>query len=189
MVKQIFISNFAPQFFGGVEKNNEMFNIPVKGLALGKHHYHFVVEDAFFEHYPDAEVHHGKIDLSLEIEKESRLMALQFHFDGSLQLVCDRCLEEYLQPVKNDFRLIVKYGEKEEEISEELITVPFETSRFNIAPYVYEYIRLMIPIKRVHPDDAFGNSTCNVEMLKKLEVYEKPVADPRWNALKDLKIK
>lgn len=172
-----------------MEKSNKAFHIPVKGLGLGEHHYDFVVEDAFFEQYPDGEIHHGKLNLSLDIEKESRLMAMQFHFNGSLQLVCDRCLEEYDQPLQGDFRLIVKYGEKEEEISDEMVTIPFDESRFDIAPYVYEFIQLMIPIKRVHPDDENGNSTCDVEMLRKLEEYGELTVDPRWAALKDLKIK
>ncbi|HFB61802.1 MAG TPA: DUF177 domain-containing protein [Bacteroidetes bacterium] len=166
-----------------------MFIIPVKGLGLGNHHYDFVVDDAFFEQYPEAELHHGKLNLMLDIEKESRLITMQFHFDGSLHLACDRCLEVYEQPLQGDFRLIVKYGEKEEEISEELMTIPFDTSWFDVAPYVYEFIRLMIPIKRVHPDDENGNPACNAAMLEKLEVYGEQQPDPRWNALKELKIK
>jgi uncharacterized protein len=172
-----------------VEKHNETFIIPIKGLDIGNYHYDFVVEDAFFEQFPEVESHHGKLYLSVELEKESRVMNFRFHFDGSLQLVCDRCLEEYWQPLRGNFRLIVKYGEKKEEISDELITIPFDVSRFDLAPYVYEFIRLMIPIKRVHPDDAEGNPTCNTEMLKKLEKFEEIPADPRWAALKNLKIK
>ncbi len=158
-------------------------------MGLGDHHYDFVVDDAFFEQFPDEEMHHGKVNLALDIEKESRLMTLHFHFDGSLQLACDRCLEIYEQPLQGDFRLIVKYAEKEEEISEELMTIPFETSRFDISPFVYEFIRLMIPIKRVHANDENGNPTCNAAMLEKLEKYGEHRPDPRWNALKGLKIK
>ncbi len=172
-----------------MEKGNEIYQIPVKGLALGGHRYDFVVGEAFFEQYFDTDIRQGRVQLSLEIEKESRVMSLRFHFKGYLFLSCDRCLERYEQPLQGDFRLILKYGEKEEEISEELMTIPFETSRFNIAPYISEYIRLMLPIKRVHPDDVYGNPTCDPEMLKRLEMYEEPRTDARWDALKDLKLK
>ncbi len=161
----------------------------MKGLAFGGHRYNFVVDEAFFEQYFDRDIRHGNIRLLLEVEKTSRLMTLQFHFEGFLQLACDRCLEMYEQPLRGDFRLIVKYGDREEELSEELMTIPFDTSRFDIAPYISEYIRLMLPMKRVHPDDASGNPACNVEMLKRLEMYEKPRTDTRWDALKDLKLK
>jgi uncharacterized metal-binding protein YceD (DUF177 family) len=172
-----------------VEKSNKEFLIPVKGLEPGEYHYDFVVEDAFFEQFAFQDIHHGKITLSLDIEKESRLMALVFNFAGALQLICDRCLDSYSQPVQGDFRLIVKYGEKMEEVSDELVTIPYDDSYFDIAQYVYEFIRLMIPMKRIHPDDKNGNSTCNVEMLKKLEDFEETKTDPRWDALKGLKNK
>ena len=158
-------------------------------MSPGEHHYDFVVGDAFFEQFAFQDIHHGELKLSLDIEKESGLMLLLFRFDGSLQLICDRCLDEYLQPLQDDFRLIVKYGEKEEEVSEELITIPFEESHLDIGLYVYEFIQLMVPMKRVHPDDENGNNACNAEMIKKLETFGKHKTDSRWAALKELKIK
>jgi len=172
-----------------VEKSNKEFIIPIKGLSLGRHHYDFVVKDAFFEQFAFQDIHHSELNLSLDIEKESGLMVLLFHFGGSLQLICDRCLDEYSQPLRDNFRLIVKYGEKGEDISEELITIPFEESYLDIRLYVYEFIQLMIPMKRVHPNDKNGNMTCNIEMLKRLETFEETEEDPRWDALKRLKIK
>ncbi len=167
-----------------MEKGNKEFIIPVKGLSLGEHYYDFVVREAFFEQFTFQGIHHGELKLSLNIEKESGLMILLFHFDGSLQLICDRCLDEYTQPLQDDFRLIVKYGEKEKEASEELITIPFEESHLDIEQYVYEFIQLMVPMKRVHPDDEDGNNTCNAEMIKKLEMLEETEIDARWDALK-----
>ncbi len=116
-------------------------------------------------------------------------MLLLFHFDGNLQLVCDRCLDEYSQPLSGDFRLIVKYGEKKEDKSDELVTIPYKESYLDIGQYVYEFILLMIPMKRIHRDDEGGNTTCDVEMLRKLETFEETEIDPRWDALKGLKIK
>ncbi len=172
-----------------MEKSNREFLIPVKGLEPGEYHYDFVVEDAFFEQFAFQDIHHGKVMLSLDIEKESRLMVLMFRFEGNVQLICDRCLDAYTQPLKGNFRLIVKYGEKMEEISEEMVTIPYEDSYFDIAQYVYEFIQLMIPMKRIHPDDEDGNSTCNIEMLEKIENFEKAKTDSRWDALKEIKIK
>ncbi len=172
-----------------MEKSNKAFLIPVKGLEPGEHHYDFVVEDAFFEQYAFLDIHQGKVLLSLDIEKESRLMLLLFHFDGALQLICDRCLDEYAQPILGDFRLVVKYGEKREEVSDELVTIPYEDSYLDIGQYVYEFILLMIPMKRIHPDDEDGNMTCNIEMLKKLETFVETETDPRWDALKRIKNK
>ncbi len=158
-------------------------------MEPGEYRYDFVVEDAFFEHFAFQDIHHGKVTLSLIIEKELRLMLLLFHFDGNLQLVCDRCLDEYSQPLSGDFRLVVKYGEKKEDISDELVMIPYEDSYLDIGQYVYEFILLMVPMRRIHRDDEDGHTSCNVEMLKKLNTFEKTGRDPRWDALKELKIK
>jgi len=55
--------------------------------------------------------------------------------------------------------------------------------------HIYEFIHLALPIRRVHPDDKKGNSTCDPIMLKKLEelvIDEDVDNDPRWDELKRL---
>jgi uncharacterized protein len=53
---------------------------------------------------------------------------------------------------------------------------------------IYEFIMLALPIKRVHPADKKGKSTCDPVMLKKLEelIIEEKENDPRWDELKKL---
>jgi len=169
-----------------VNKHSE-FIIPFKGLNVGNHHYDFVIGDSFFESFEPLNIQEGTVNLSLELEKESSLLSFVFHFNGKVKLMCDRCLEDYDQPLEGDFRLIVKYGEEFQEISDEILEIPFTEHRIDLSQYIYEYIQLMLPLKHVHPDDASGNSTCNPEMLQKLKELSKPATDPRWDAL--LKIK
>jgi uncharacterized metal-binding protein YceD (DUF177 family) len=41
----------------------------------------------------------------------------------------------------------------------------------------------------VHPDDENGNSTCDEEQISLLNQYSKRTTnDPRWDALKNLKL-
>ncbi|MBE0650906.1 MAG: DUF177 domain-containing protein [Bacteroidales bacterium] len=171
-----------------MNKNSELI-IPIKGLSIGNHHYDFVISDSFFESFEPLNIREGKVDLLLELEKESSLMSFLFHFNGSVKLMCDRCLEDYDQPVEGNFRLIVKYGEEFQEISDEIIEIPFTEHRIDLSQYIYEYIQLMLPMKHVHPDDELGNSTCKSEMLEKLNELSKPATDPRWDALLKLKKK
>ncbi len=161
--------------------------IPFKGLDLGNHHYDFEIKNSFFESYKLLNIHKGQLSLSVDLEKESGLMVLLFHFDGSVMLQCDRCLENYTQALSGEFRLIVKFADKFEEISDELITIPYDENRLDLSQYIYEYIILMLPIKRVHPDDEDGNSTCNQEMLDRIDNYVASTGDSRWDALKKLK--
>ena len=115
---------------------------------------------------------------------------------GTVELMCDRCLDQYNQRVKNKNNLLVKFGIETEELSDDLIVLPLDEYQINIAQYLYELIILGLPIKHVHPDDKNGNSTCNPEMLKELEQYlvdtapinneNVQVVDERWNELKKL---
>ena len=57
----------------------------------------------------------------------------------------------------------------------------------NLTHYIYECLRLALPIRHVHPA---GQCDPEVEqVLNKLEVDHDPHPDPRWEVLKDLKDK
>ncbi len=90
--------------------------------------------------------------------------------------------------VYSDGTKVVDYGETYEEISAEIVTIPKTESNIDLSQYIYEYINLMLPIKKVHPDDEDGNSTCNKEMTDRLNKYSEQKSDPRWDALKDIKL-
>ena len=70
-----------------------------------------------------------------------------------------------------------------------LLLLPADEHELDLKQYIYEYIHLALPIKRVHPDDKNGKSTCDPEMLKKLKehiVNNENENDPRWDELKKL---
>jgi uncharacterized metal-binding protein YceD (DUF177 family) len=57
---------------------------------------------------------------------------------------------------------------------------------------LFELITLSLPNKRQHPLKKDGTTNCNEEMIALIEKYneiEEKSSDPRWDALKDLKIK
>ncbi len=164
------------------------FEIPFQGLALGTHQFVFKIGDSFFNNLSYSEIAGGKVMAEVELIKESTMLIFNFSMKGFVDLVCDRCLEKYPQPLEGSFKLIVKFGEGPEEVSDEIITIPFEQAAFDLTHYFHEYIVLLLPLKHVHPDDDEGNSTCNVDMLEQLNKHSKTKADPRWAALKDIKL-
>jgi len=162
--------------------------IPVKGLALGDHHYSYKIDDSFFSSFEYLDSNKGLVNLTINMVKESNLMDFKFHFEGYIEVKCDRCLDKFNLDVEGDFRLIVNYGSDFEEVSDEIITIPNNDANVDLSQFIYEYINLMLPIKKVHPDDEFGNSTCNQEMIDRLHNYSERIEDPRWDALKNIKI-
>lgn len=170
------------------KKGSSDFEIPIKGLALGTHQFDFKIEDSFFKNLAYSEIDNGKVTADVKLIKESNMLIFNFSINGYVNLLCDRCLEQYKQSLEGEFKLIVKFGEELEEVSDEIITIPFGQTVFDLTHYFYEYIVLLLPLKHVHPDDKDGNSTCNVEMLEQIDKNSKKDSDPRWAALKDIKL-
>ncbi|MFA5418799.1 MAG: DUF177 domain-containing protein [Bacteroidales bacterium] len=162
--------------------------IPVQGLSLGKHQYVFEIGESFLQHFSELEVEHGYVTVDVTMVRESNLKDFTFRLHGELELPCDRCLDLFNCPVSGEFRLILKYGEAYDEISDEVVVIPAQESRIDLSQYFYEYINLMIPLQKMHPDDDQGNSTCNREMLDRLNEILRKEEDPRWDSLKNIEL-
>lgn len=168
------------------------YRLPFKGLEEGSHQYSFDLPGLFFEHFSSTEIRTGNLTAEVELIKRSSFLELQFHVEGFVEVVCDRCLEYYKQPIQTDARLFVKFGELFREESEELVIIPVSETELDLSHYLYEFVLLGIPYRKVHPEDEKGNPGCDPDMLRRLkelsvETEEQP--DPRWDKLKELNIK
>ncbi|OFY77384.1 MAG: hypothetical protein A2V46_03470 [Bacteroidetes bacterium RBG_19FT_COMBO_42_7] len=166
-----------------------LFTIPISGLKEGQHYFEFKIDKAFFEQFEESEVKEGELDTVVEADKRSSHVDLKVRISGTVNISCDRCLVVFSQPVDCVSRLLVKFGKIADEEDPDMITMPANEQDLDMKQYFYEYILLALPIKRMHPDDSSGNSTCDPEMLKKLQehiVSDENESDPRWNELKKL---
>ena len=164
----------------------EEFVIPFMGLKEGVHDYSFDIDEGFFESFEYSEVKQGDVHVDVSMEKQERMLIFSFSIQGEVELPCDRCLAPLNLPIEGKYRLIVKFGQEYEEESEEILVIPETDSRINISSFIYEYIILLLPYKRVHPE---GEDLCDREVIDKLNEHSEQTTDPRWEALKDLKDK
>lgn len=141
------------------------YTIQLAGLSTGNHKFDFAVNDSFFDRYEQSIVKQGKVDVTVDLLKQDRVSVLDFSYEGWVRLTCHRCLEEFDFPLVGTNRLLVKWGDHSEEVTEEIITIASRESDLDVSQYIYEYINLMIPLRTVHPDDGDGNSSCNPEIL------------------------
>lgn len=166
------------------------FNIPFRGLTEGKHDYEFSINDKFFEKFPESEIKQGRLKAKVELMKRSTGLEVYFEIDGKVKVVCDRCLDEYLEPIEYSGTLFFEYGSETIEISDELVMLSAAEDVLDISNYLYEFILLSLPVQRIHPDDENGNSLCNPDMLERLKQLQgknnDEIDDPRWDKLKDL---
>lgn len=169
-----------------MEKDNE-FLIPVSGLGLGVHHFKFDIKDEFFADLDYSEVKQAEVTVDLEVLREELMMTFNFHLEGKVLVPCDRCADEFYIPIQSDQVFYIKFGAEGVEESDDVVVVPAEEHAYDIRSLIYEYIILSIPMYRVHPEGE-----CNPEVLALLSHDEEPsdeeMTDPRWAALKDVKI-
>ncbi len=165
----------------------DSFIIPFRGLKPGIHRYDVQIDKSFFEHFEQGEIREGEISVHIDLEKDDRMLLFQFTINGEVSLPCDRCTEPITIPIRGKERLIVKFGDEFLELDEEIQIIPESETQFDTSPFLYEYIHLLLPMKRVHAEDDQGNSSCNPDMLAKLnELLQNRTQDPRWEKLKDV---
>lgn len=168
----------------------KQFVIPFGGLKPGVHQFSFEVDDLFFERFEHSEIKKGKFKVEVAFEREEKMLILNFLINGKVDVPCDRCYESFLLAVNGKERLIVKFGDGFHEENEEVQIIPLGETQIDISPFIYEFVHLLIPYRRVHPEDENGNSLCDPEVIKRIDEREAASEpDPRWEVLKKLKPK
>jgi len=166
------------------------FDIPIHGLKEGIHDFRFEAGSGFFEYFSNADLPGGDLKVDLSLNKKTQFLELDFHIKGTLNLICDRCLEDFPYEVNIQEKLFVRFGDAYEELDDKIIIIPRGDSRFNLAQYIYEFAVLNIPYKKVHPEKGNNESGCDPEMIKRLNDLsadeKNDTYDPRWDKLKNL---
>ncbi|MCX6245971.1 MAG: DUF177 domain-containing protein [Bacteroidetes bacterium] len=166
------------------------FIIPVAGLKPGSHQIDLEIDDTFFEHFEYSEIRNGLVNVHLDAEKEETMVVFNFDFEGHVRIPCDRCYEPFDLDIRGNERLILKFGSDFHEESEDVQVVPVGENHFDISSFIYEYIILALPARRVHPENESGENLCNAEVIRLLNENAGPAeTDPRWEKLAQLKKK
>jgi len=163
--------------------------IPFAGLKSGVHIFDYVIDDAFFKDKEYSEVQHARIDTKVTLHKETNLLVFDVRMDGTINVMCDRCGENFDLPVWGENKLIVSLTNDRFENETDILSIPLDSSDIDISQYLYEYISLLLPQRRVHADKEDGTSGCNPEALKLLNKFtekeEEPKVNPIWEELKN----
>ncbi len=163
------------------------------GLPLGLHEYEFKVNDTFFSKFENSEVQHGDIDVTATLTKQNHLLQMDFKFEGTVKLDCDRCLKGFDFPIEGEESLVIKFGDPEVS-NDEILVIEEGDEQFDIAHYLYEYIILAIPARRVPCELDEEEFICDNETKDKLEGLasdsneeEENKNNPMWEQLNKLK--
>ncbi|QIX63124.1 DUF177 domain-containing protein [Hymenobacter lutimineralis] len=176
-------------------KKDAQFDLAIAKLADKTHHFAFELDRAFFEQFDQQLIPDGNLHADVTLHKTDRLLTLDFAIKGTVRLICDRSLDEYDQPLDIQEQLLVRYGDREVELDDNVLQITQDTQTLPIAQHLFDYIGLALPMKKLHP--RFQNEPDeNPEAETKLifttrqegddEDDDNDGIDPRWNALKNL---
>ena len=181
----------------------DSYKIDLRGMKEVDASYDLSVDNEFFAHIDGPEVQKGKVQVALEVHRSVDVYELHFTINGTVVVICDRCLDEMDLDVHTTGQLQVKLGANYGEQGD-VVIIPESEGIINVAWYIYEFVALAIPMKHVH-----APGKCNKEMSGKLNKHllrsndedefgseaitfsdeadeaEAPV-DPRWEGLKKI---
>lgn len=94
-------------------------------------------------------------------------------------------------PIEASESLVIKHGEPSES-TDEILVIPEGQEEFDVTQYLYEYVVLAIPARRVPCEIDEEEFVCDQEMIDKLEkLNAAPTIEenknPLWEQLNKLK--
>jgi uncharacterized protein len=178
---------FAPSFSKGVRE----FSVNIIGLANEAHEFKFTLGKAFFDEFGKDLLEEGNFEATVVLDKHETFIEGVFSFTGTAKLVCDRSLEPFDYPLTETHKIVFKYGHEETEVTDEIVVIPHDKASLDLGQYLYEFIGLALPMKRIHPkfqeeDDDDDEVAGKVIYTSSTENDDGDI-DPRWEKLKKLK--
>lgn len=164
----------------------ERYRINILGLSLSIHHFEYEFGGEFFKKYGTGLVSEGSFKVDVALDKRETFLDTSFKITGSVKLVCDRSLDEFDYPIDVSSKIIFKFGDEDKEISEDVVMIHRGTESLELGQYIYEFIALAIPMKKLHPrfEDEPAEEGGIIYTSETGEKKEE--IDPRWEMLKKL---
>lgn len=169
------------------------YDINIFGLENKRYTYDFESGDAFFEALEQNLIRKGQFKTHLELDKSETMIRLDFHITGEVEQTCDRSLDDYNEPVAVENLMLLKFSDHNEELTDEIELIERNTPTVNVAHYIFEFISLSLPMKKLHPrfrvedeDDEESEGKLIYRSEPEPDADGGPALDPRWEALRKL---
>ena len=173
-------------------KKRGSYAVRISGVGEGDHNFSFELDREFFALFDHSEISRGEVKAEVSMDKKAGVISLHFALSGKVEVICDRCLDEFMIDVASTQTIFVKPGENPDELEDDVLIIGRDDHEIEVGQYLYEFLVLALPYQKIHPEDAEGNPTCNREMLNRLNAHRieepdnKEKTDPRWDALKGI---
>lgn len=171
-------------------KSLKEYTIQISSLKDGVHPFDFQIDSTFFEHFEASPITKGNVSVDFYFDKQPGMYVLIFEINGKVSVECDRCLEEFMLPIKSSNTLIAKFDESEADDAD-IIYISKSAIEINIAEFIYEFTVLTVPMMKTHED---ADEECPKDFFEYLDKEEDenaeaetPNNNPFTDALKNFK--
>jgi uncharacterized protein len=124
------------------------------------------------------------------VDRDRSTIMVQLNFHGSFILECARCLENYVSTISGTLRLVLIEceGKKGRAPDEDVADYYFNEHDFivDVSPSLFDEMMIALPMKPLCSEKCKGIEVKSVSSRKGAKDDE---CDPRWDALKKLKMK
>jgi uncharacterized protein len=169
------------------------YTIRFGGLPVGVHDFEFEVRDAFFKEIENSGIDQADVKVEARLTKQNNLLQLDLWLYGTVGIDCDRCVKHFNYPIEARENLVIKHGNPEES-TDEIMVIDEGADHVDLSQYLYEYVTLAIPARRVPCEIDADVFRCDNEMLSKLSELavdeDETNADPEnpiWEQLNKIK--
>ena len=148
------------------------FKIDIFRLESKQYMHEFEGNDDFFEALDQNLIQKGHFKATVSLNKNETMIQMIYKISGNVELTCDRSLDLFDFSVDITQKMILKFSDHNEEITEELMLIDRNTQYINVAQDIFDFIGLQIPIKKLHPRFTQDEVTYDSLMQKFEEEYE-----------------
>ena len=153
------------------------FKIDIFRLENKQYMHEFEGNNDFFEALDQNLIQKGHFNATVALSKNETMIQMIYKISGSVELTCDRSLDLFDFPVDITQKMILKFSDHNEEITEELMLIDRNAQYINVAQDIFDFIGLQIPIKKLHPRFLQDEVTYESLMKKFDDEYEEEDLD------------
>ena len=163
------------------------FRINIVGLSNKVHEFDFQIGKAFFDEFGNSLAEDADLEVKILLDKHETFLDAKFRILGTVVLTCDRSLEQFEEHLDITSRILFKYADRTEEISEDIVNIHRDTESLDMSQFIYDIIGTSLPMKRLHPRFRDEDSEGDGKIVYRSVGSDEPPIDPRWEKLKNLK--
>ena len=160
------------------------FDIKIQSLSNNEHSFQFDFNQELFDYFSNEnEIKNTSGICKIILLKSDLMLNIKFSINGKTDLICDRTLKKFTYELNSNKKMLFKFGDEDQELSDEMVIIDRNKSKINFAKFIYEFFILEIPVKRLHPsvknEDNIDNFVFSTKKTNDI--------DPRLDPLNKLK--